>query len=57
MKITYGSTAITKPTALTASVANTVDNTYGSDETTVINNLRTRLNELESKLQALGLLS
>ncbi len=29
---------------------------YGATEATVINNLRTRLNELESKLQAIGLL-
>lgn len=30
--------------------------TYGSDEAAVINNLRTRLNELEARLQSLGLL-
>lgn len=53
----FGTTAVTKPTALTAADASTVDSTYGAEESTVINNLRTRLNELETKLKALGLLT
>lgn len=53
----YGTTAIVKPAALTAADATTVDVVYGAEESGVINNLRTRVNELESKLQALGLLT
>lgn len=53
----FGTTATTQPTALTASDTNTVDGTYGSEEALVINNLRVRLDELEDKLQALGLLA
>lgn len=52
----YGSSPVAKPSALTAADGNTV--TTG-DATTdaVINNMRTRINQLESKLQSLGLLS
>jgi len=53
----FGGTPVTQQTALTASVTDTVDSTYGSEESTVINNLRTRLDELETKLQAYGLLA
>ena len=45
------------PVALTAADASTVDVTYGTEEAAVINNLRTRLGELETQLQALGILS
>lgn len=53
----YNSTPVIKPAALTGIDATTVDATYGTEESGVINNLRTRLNELETKLQNLGLLS
>lgn len=53
----YGTTAVTKPVALTAADAATVDIVYGNEEAGVIANLRTRLNELETKLQSLGLLA
>jgi len=53
----FGATPVTKPTALTAADASTVDTTYGAEEAAVIANLRTRVNELESKLQSLGLLA
>jgi hypothetical protein len=48
---------LTEQTALTASNTSTVDGTYGSEEAGVINNLRTRVDEIEDKLQALGLLA
>lgn len=52
----FGTAPATKPTALTAAdagVANSGDATTDG----VIDNLRTRLGELETKLQSLGLLS
>lgn len=42
--------------ALTASDTSTVDTTYGQEEADVINNLRQRLNEVESRLSTFGLL-
>ncbi len=45
-----------RESALTASNAAPVAGGYDANEAVVINNLRTRLNELESKLQNLGLL-
>lgn len=53
----FGATPVSKPAALTAADGSVVDATYGTEEANVINNLRTRLNELESRLQGLGLLS
>lgn len=53
----YNATPVTKPTALTAADAAAVDVTYGAEEAGVIANLRTRVNELETKLRALGLLA
>lgn len=53
----YGTTPITKPAALTAPDASTVDGTYGAEEAAVLANVRTRVNELETKLKALGLIS
>lgn len=53
----YGTTAVTKPAALTAADASTVDIIYGAEEAAVIANLRTRVGELEAKLQSLGLLA
>ena len=52
----YGTTPVTKPTALTAANAGTL-NTGDATSDTIIANMRTRINELESKLQALGLLT
>lgn len=43
--------------ALTAADGSTVDGTYGAEEAAVINNLVTRVAELETALQNLGLLS
>jgi len=53
----FNTTPVAKATALTASDTSTVDTTYGTEEQDVINNLRTRLDELEAKLQAYGLLT
>lgn len=53
----YGVTPIVQPTALTAADSSTIDATYGTDEANVITNLRTRVNELETKLRALGLVA
>jgi len=53
----FATTPVAQATALTASNASTVDGTYGTEEQNVINNLRTRLDELEDKLQAYGLLA
>lgn len=53
----FNATPVVRPTALTAADASTVDGTYGAEEAAVIANLRTRLGELETKLQALGLLA
>lgn len=52
----YGATPVTKPTALTAANASAL-NTGDATSDTVIANMRTRINELETKLQALGLLA
>lgn len=52
----YDTTPVAQATALTASNASTVDVTYGTEERDVINNLRIRVDELEAKLQAYGLL-
>lgn len=53
----FGTAPTTKPTALTAADPTVIDSTYGADEEGVLNNVRTRLGELETKLQALGLLA
>lgn len=52
----YGTAPTTKPTALTAIDASAL-NTGDATSDTVIGNMRTRINELESKLQALGLIT
>lgn len=44
------------PSALTAANAGTL-NTGDATSDTIINNLRTRLNEIEAKMQAMGLLT
>lgn len=53
----FGNTPVTKPTAPTAADASTVDTTWGTEEATVLNNVRQRLNEVVVKLQALGLIT
>jgi len=42
--------------ALTAIDSTAIDATYGSTEEGVLNNVRTRLNEIEARLSTLGLL-
>lgn len=53
----YGLSPVSRPTALTASDATAIDATYGEVEQKVIENTRTRVNELDTKLKALGLLT
>jgi hypothetical protein len=45
-----------RESTLTPADNTTVGSTYGTNEASVINNLRTRINELEARLQAQGLL-
>lgn len=52
----YGVAAVTRPTALTGSDTNT-PNTGDATTDNIIANLQTRVDELETKLQSLGLLS
>jgi hypothetical protein len=52
----FGKSPVTRPTALTAASAATVGATYTATEQGVVNNTRTRVNELETKLKALGIL-
>ena len=44
-------------TALTAAAADTVDETYGAEEATVIGNLRTRVGEIEAVLEGRGVVT
>lgn len=53
----FGKAPTTKPSALTAATSETIDGTYGEQEKKTIENLRTRVNDLESRLQGIGLLS
>lgn len=53
----YNFAPISKPTALTAPSAEVIDATYGEPEQKVLENLKKRSEELESKLKALGLLT
>jgi hypothetical protein len=53
----YGIVGADQADALTAAKTDTVDNTYGQQENDVITNLRTRVNEIEDALVALGLLA
>lgn len=52
----FGGTPVAQQSALTESDPSTVDTTYGQEEADVINNLRTRVNELEARLQSYALL-
>jgi len=47
----------TQQAALTTADASIVDDTYGAEEAAVIENLRTRVNQLEAALQALGFIA
>jgi hypothetical protein len=42
--------------ALTAADASVVDATYGSQESAVLTNVRTRVNQIEDALQAFGII-
>lgn len=42
--------------ALTAVDTTAIDDTYGTVEEDVLNNVRTRLNEMEARLQAMGII-
>lgn len=53
----FNSAPVVKPAALTAADATAIDAAYDAVEQGVLNNVRTRLNEIESRLQSLGLLS
>ena len=53
----FGTTPTTQQAALTAADGSVVDTTYGTEESNVIQNLVIRVAELESKLQAYGLLA
>lgn len=53
----YNVTPVSKPTALTSSVGGSADLLYGAVERDLLNNAVARINELETKLQSLGLLT
>ncbi len=53
----YNSPPVVQPTALTAEDATAINSTYDAVEEAVLNNVRTRLGEIETKFQALGLLA
>lgn len=53
----YGVTPVVQPTGISAVDTSTVDNTYGAQESAVITSLRTKLDSLINKLEALGLLA
>lgn len=50
----YGVTAIVRGAVLTAEDATAIDATYDAVEQAVLNNVRTRVGELEARLQGLG---
>lgn len=51
----YGTTPIAKPSAMTAADNTTLGVLYAITERDVVVNMRTRINEIETKLKALGL--
>lgn len=56
-KLYLGDAVVNAPqTALTSGTTSTAGATYTTTEQAMINNLKTRLSELETKLQDLGLL-
>ena len=53
----FNAAPVAQQSALTAANASTVDTTYGTEEANVINNIRTRLGEVETALESLGLVA
>lgn len=53
----FGGLGVSQGAALTAADASTVDGTYGAEEATVIGNMRTRLGEIEARLEATGIIA
>lgn len=53
----YGTTPVTKPAALTAANTSVIGTLFTVTESGVLGNTRTRVNEIEARLQALGLLN
>lgn len=53
----YGATPVNKGDALTAADAVALDATYDATEQTTVSNMRVRINEIESRLQDLGLIN
>lgn len=52
----FGATPVSQQSALTAQDSATVDSTYGTEESGVIQNNRTRIAEIESRLSSYGFL-
>jgi len=52
----YGALPVMRQTALAAADNTVIDAVYGATEEAVINNMRTRINELETRLQSYGYL-
>lgn len=53
----YNATPVIQQTAITGVDNQTVDTTYGTQERDVIGNCRTRINEIETALENLGLIA
>lgn len=53
----YGATPIAKPSSLTAPNTSVIGTIFTITESGVLGNTRTRVNEIEARLQSLGLLS
>jgi hypothetical protein len=53
----FGKAPVAKPSALTAASGSTVGATFTATEQGVVNNTRTRVNEIETALKNLGILS
>jgi hypothetical protein len=53
----FGVTPVVKGTALTAANATALDATYDSSEQTTVSNMRVRINEIESRLQDIGIIN
>jgi len=52
----WNKTPVIQPLALTAIDATVIDSAYDATEEAVLNNVRTRLNEMESRLSDIGIL-
>ena len=53
----FNAVPVVQQTAITGVDNSTVDNTYGQQENDVITNTRTRVNEIETRLENLGLIA